>query len=79
MGVAVDDMIYRYQHCINKESKYIVCQYFEKVKEKRGVVQYKLLQDDVYIHPYQVAVPSVTMSENNCLTISEYQFIADCV
>ena len=53
-----------YDHCIEKKYKVpIVCNYFEKVKEKRGFIQYKLLIGDVFVHPCQVAVPSVDMSE----------------
>ena len=68
-----------YDHYIEKDTKYLICNYFEKVKERRGMVQYQLLDGEVFVHPYQVAVPFVGMSDKHCLTVAEYQFIADCV
>ena len=72
-GVANENLTDTYEHHI----KYLLCKYFEKVREKRGFVHYKLLGDDVLVPTYQIVVPSVEMDINNTLTIREYQFIAD--
>ena len=68
-----------YDHYIEKNTNYLICNYFERVKERRGMVQYQLLDGEVFVHPCQVAVPFVGMSDKHCLTVAEYQFIADCV
>ena len=77
-GVAKTNLIDKFDHKIPKGDKYITCNYFEKCQEQKGHIKYKLMSDEVYIPPYQVAVPFVSM-ENNCLSITEYQFISDCV
>ena len=64
---------------IEKDTKYLICNYFEKVKERRGMVQYQLLDGKVFVHPCQVAVPFVGMGDKHCLTVAENQFIADCI
>ena len=48
----------KYHHVI-----YILCRYYEKVKQVKAKVIYKLLNNDVLVLPTQVMSPLVKMNE----------------
>ena len=78
LKTATTDMCDYYNHAVAKDEKYLECQYYEKVQEKKGFIQYKLLKPIVFLLPHHVAMPSVTLSHYMKLMAAEYLFIADC-
>ena len=61
-------MVDKYNHIIEKGINYLKCQYFQKEKESKRKVQYKLLHDDVFVHPTQIMNPLV-----NLMTVAFHQ------
>ena len=60
--------------------KFVKVYYLEKLKEKKGIVQYKLLPEKgIYVMPQQIFYPDVPVSENLTLSSKDYQFLSDCV
>ena len=64
-------MVDDYNHLIPKGSKYIKWQYFQKQKESRSGIYYKLFPKFVYVLPTQVLTPLVNLDENNILKMDE--------
>ena len=54
VGVATKHIVDKGNHCIKSASHYIKCQYFEKIKERKLMIKYKLLPDIVLVLPTQV-------------------------
>ena len=46
-GVSVSNMVDENGHTVTTGDSYIFCQYYEKIKEKRNCIEYKLLQPDL--------------------------------
>ena len=71
-GIAQENLIDSLNHIISKGSKFIKCQYFEKYKEKRGKIMYKLLPEIVLALPTQVFNPVVELHEDGSLSMENY-------
>ena len=76
-GVATENMVDEYNHIILRGSCYIKCQYYQKQKETKSKIHYKLLPKKVYVFPTQVLLPLVNLIENTVLMIEEYQWLCD--
>ena len=76
-GVAIENMVDEYNHIILQGSCYIKCQYYQKQKETKSKIHYKLLPKKVYVFPTQVLLPLVNLIENTVLMIEEYQWLCD--
>ena len=63
-------MIDDYNHVVPKGSKFTKCQYYQKQKESRSGIHYKLLPKSVCF-PLQVLSPLVDLDENNVLRMDE--------
>ena len=74
-GISVSNMVDENGHTVATGDSYIFCQYYEKIKEKRNCIEYKLLQPEVFVMPYQVFCPCVQMKDLK-ITVQEYQFLA---
>lgn len=79
IGEAHETLVDKYNHRITEGSKYLSCNYLEKIKEKKSVIHYKLVKGEALVMPYQVFCPSVTMSEQLTLTVEDYVFLCDMV
>ena len=79
LELADENMVDDYNHLIPKGSKYIKCQYYQKQKESRSGIHYKLFPKIVYVLPTQVLSPLVNLGENNILKIDEYQWLCDSI
>ena len=77
-GVAEEDMTDG-NHKVSKGQSFILCNYYERIDEKRSKVFYKLLKDEVLVYPTQVMCPLVVMNDDLSLDIEEYQCIADMI
>ena len=76
-GIADENLVDEYNHVVPKESQYIECQYYQKEKETKSEIRYKLLPKRVYVFPTQVLSPLVNLSENHILKMEEYQWLSD--
>ena len=82
--VAAKDYIDSNGHMIYEGKKFITAFYYkknekQKMSGKSGKVKFDLWDDnEVYVLPESIFYPCVNMSDN-CLTISEYLFLCDCV
>ena len=76
-GIASEKMVDESNHNIDIGTQFIMCQYFEKVKEKRSYLSYKILPQIVYVLPSQVMNPMVNLNDNLELPIDEYQWLLD--
>ena len=52
--IADKNMVDDYNHLMPKGSKYIKCQYYQKQKESRSGIHYKLFPKIVHVLPTQV-------------------------
>ena len=69
-----------YDHSILKGMKYVKVDYLEKVKEKKGLVYYKLLiSKKIFVLPEQIFYPDVPVSAEFTLNTKYYQFLSDCI
>ena len=75
-GVAEEDMTDG-NHKVSKGQSFILCNYYERIDEKRLKVFYKLLKDEVPVYPTQVMCQLVVMNDDLSLNIEEYQYISD--
>ena len=76
-GVAIENMVDEYNHIIPQGSRYIECQYYQKQKETKSKIHYKLLPKNIYVFPTQVLSLLVNLIENNVLMIEDYQWLCD--
>ena len=76
-GVAIENMVDEYNHIIPQGSRYIECQYYQKQKETKLKIHYKLLPKNVYVFPTQVLSPLVNLIEKNIWMIEDYQWLCD--
>ena len=76
-GVAIENMVDEYNHIIPQGSRYIECQYYQKQKETKLKIHYKLLPKNVYVFPTQVLSPLVNLIEKNVWMIEDYQWLCD--
>ena len=76
-GVAIENMVDEYNHIILQGSRYIECQYYQKQKETKLKIHYKLLPKNVYVFPTQVLSPLVNLIEKNIWMIEDYQWLCD--
>ena len=67
----------KYNHVIEDGVKYIRCNYLEKINEKRGKVEYKFVEEDTFVMPFQIFCPSVTVSDKLTVDVGEYVFLCD--
>ena len=68
-----------YNHTIPEGLTYLLCNYLEKVSERRAYIKYKLLPKVVFVLPSQVMNPIVEMNANLQISIEEYQWLLDSV
>ena len=78
-GIANENLIDKYNHVILKGNKYLKCQYFTKISEKKGKYFYKLLPDEIYAYPTEVMSPYVNLGVDSSLSINEYQWLSDSI
>ena len=78
-GEATELLKDKNKHVIEKGSKFIKCQYYQKIKETRKGVQYELLDGEVYVLPTQVLSPLVNLDSECMLSMEEYQWLSDCI
>ena len=76
-GIADENLVDEYNHIVPQGSRYIECQYYQKEKETKSEIRYKLLPKRVYVFPTQVLSPLVNLSENHILKMEEYQWLSD--
>ena len=76
-GVAPEWMVDKYNHIIEKDSNYLKCQYFQKEKESKGKVQYKVLPDEIFSLAIQIMNPLVKLNDDCSLSSEEYQWLTD--
>ena len=76
-GVAPEWMVDKYNHIIKKGSNYLKCQYFQKEKESKGKVQYKVLPDEIFSLAIQIMNPLVKLNDDCTLSSEEYQWLTD--
>ena len=76
-GFAIENMVDEYNHIIPQGSRHIECQYYQKRKEIKSNIHYKLLPKKVYVFPTQVFSSLVSLIENNVLMIEDYQWLCD--
>ena len=74
-GVAIENVVDEYNHIIPQGSRYIECQDYQKQKETKSKIHYKLLPKKVYVFPTQVLSPLVNLIENNVSMIEDYQWL----
>ena len=63
---------------ISEGCNYILCQNFQKEKEKKRKVICKLLTDQIYVIPSQVMCQAVNFVDNE-LTTEEYKWLSDSI
>ena len=78
-GVANEDLFDSYNHVITKGCKYIRCQYYQKTKESKGKVHYKLLPKNALALHTEVLSPFVNLNSDNTLLMDEYQWLCDSI
>ena len=78
-GTAENDIYDSFNHAVLKGTRFIECNYLEKIKEKKSNVYYKIIPKTVLVHPSQVMAPAVNVQEDLSLTMQEYQWLADCI
>ena len=76
-GVAIENIVDEYNHIIPQESRYINSQYYQKQKETKSRIHYKLLPKRVYVFPTQVLSPLANLTANTVLMIENYQWLCD--
>ena len=76
-GEAKETLTDKYNHIVEKGSKFVKCQYYQKQKESRKGVQYKLLPGNVFVLPTQVLSPLVHLNSSGILSMEEYQWLCD--
>ena len=77
--IATENVVDLNNHAIQKGYPYFEAVYLEKVDTKRRKVLYKKLVATVFLRPDEIFCPAVSIEESDMsLSISEYQFIADC-
>ena len=60
--------------------KYVKVNYLEKVKEKKGLVYYKLFTNkEICVKPEQIFYPDVPVSAELTLNTKDYKLLADCI
>ena len=60
--------------------KYVKVNYLEKIKNKNGLIYYKLLTEkEILVLPKQIFYPGVPVSANLTLNTKDYQFLSDCI
>ena len=74
-GVAIENMVNGYNHIISQGSR--ECLYYQKQKETKSKIHYKLLPKNIYVFPTQVLSLLVNLIENNVLMIEDYQWLCD--
>ena len=74
-GVAIENMVNGYNHIISQGSR--ECQHYQKQKETKSKIHYKLLPKNIYVFPTQVLSLLVNLIENNVLMIEDYQWLCD--
>ena len=45
-------LVDKFNHVVEKGDPYITCQYYQKDRENKSKVLYKLLKDHVYVYPW---------------------------
>ena len=78
-GEAKETLTDKYNHIVEKGSKFVKCQYYQKQKESRKGVQYKLLPGNVFVLPTQVLSPLVHLNSSGILSMEEYQWLCDSI
>ena len=78
-GTATEDMIDSYNHQITIGTKYILCNYLEKIAEKKNRIICKILSKTVLVLPAQVMSPMVHLDDNLSLSSAEYQWLPDSI
>ena len=78
-GTATEDMIDSYNHQITIGTKYILCNYLEKIAEKKNRIICKILSKTVLVLPAQVMSPMVHLDNNLSLSSAEYQWLPDSI
>ena len=61
-----ENIIEEYNHVVPEGSKFMKCQYYQKEKEQRFGIHYKLLPKSVYIFLTQVLFPLFNLDKNKC-------------
>ena len=74
-GVAIENMVNGYNHIISQGSREFL--YYQKQKETKSKIHYKLLPKNIYVFPTQVLSLLVNLIENNVLMIEDYQWLCD--
>ena len=60
--------------------KYVKVNYLEKVKEKKGLVYYKLfINKEKCVKSEQIFYPDVPVSAELTLNTKDYKLLADCI
>ena len=77
--VAREDVSDITNHEVLKGSKYLQCKYYRKNSVTSGLVSYKLEDEEIYVLPRQVVCPYVSMNKKGQISVSEYQFLCDCI
>ena len=77
LGVAIEILVDEYNHIISQGSRFIQRQYYQKQKETKSKIHYKLLPKKVYVFLSQVLLPLVNLIENDVLMIEDYQWLCD--
>ena len=78
-GTANENLCDKFHHVILKGSKFIKCQYFQKIKEHKQKIHYNLLSDEIYVYPTEIMSPLVNLGDDLTLSIHEYQWLSDCI
>lgn len=69
-----------HDHSILKSMKYVKVNYLEKIKNKNGLIYYKLLTEkEILVLPKQIFYPGVPVSAKLTLNTKDYQFLSDCI
>ena len=76
-STANDDMIDIYGHTIQKGSKFLKGFYLEKIEQKKDNIIYEQLKNIVYIYPWEIFIPAVTIDTNLTMGIDDYLFLCN--
>ena len=81
LKIADEDMIDEFEHSVSKGSRYLSCNYLEKIDEnhRKREVMYKLIKGTVVVHPNQVFHPSVELSDKLKMKMEQYFELGDCM
>ena len=74
----VEDKCDAYNYATREGEKYLISQYYAKVREGKGFVEYKLLKPHVYVLLHRVTMLPVKIDKEMRLSSTEHLFIADC-